>query len=133
MTEEKKDITVQEKREIKNEKEATVPGKRYLPATDIVETDKELLLYLEMPGVKRDQVNIRLEKNVLAIDGSIDSTPYADMQPLYTEYNIGHFARRFELSNQIDQGGIAAKMENGVLLLTLPKVPEQQPKMISIS
>jgi HSP20 family protein len=133
MTEAKKDLTVQEKKEIKTQQEATIAGRRYLPATDIVETDGELMMYLDMPGVKRDQVNIRLEKNVLFIEGAIDSKPYEALRPLYTEYNIGHFTRRFELSSFIDQAGIKAAMADGVLQLTLPKVPEQQPKLIAVN
>lgn len=133
MTEEKNEMVVQEKKELTSEKEPTIPGKKYIPATDIVETDKELLVYMDMPGVDRKLVDIRLEKNVLAIDGKIDSVPYGDLRPIYSEYNVGHFTRRFELSNEIDQSGIEARMNDGVLLLTLPKVPEQQPQAIQVN
>jgi len=133
MTEEKNEMVVREKKELKSEKEHTVPGKKYIPATDIVETDKELLVYMDMPGVDRKLVNIKLEKNILAIEGQIDSEPYGDLKPLYSEYNIGHFTRRFELSNEIDQKKIEARMNDGVLLLTLPKVPEQQPTAIEVN
>lgn len=133
MAEEKNEMVVQEKKELTSEKEQTVPGKKYVPATDIVETDKELLVYMDMPGVDRKLVNIKLEKNVLAVDGQIDSEPYGDLKPIYSEYNIGHFTRRFELSNQIDQANIEARMNDGVLLLTLPKVPEQQPTAIQVN
>jgi HSP20 family protein len=133
MAEEKNEMVVQEKKELTTEKEHTVPGKKYVPATDIVETDRELLVYMDMPGVDRKLVNIKLEKNVLAIDGQIDSEPYGDLKPIYTEYNVGHFKRRFELSNEIDQSRIEARMNDGVLLLTLPKVPEQQPTAIQVN
>lgn len=133
MTEAAGDMVVQDKKELTAEKEHTMPGKRYIPATDIVETDKELRVYMDMPGVDRKDVNIRLEKNVLAIDGRIDSAPYDDLKPVYSEYNIGHFMRRFELSNEIDQSGIEARMNDGVLMLTLPKVPEQQPTAIEVN
>jgi HSP20 family protein len=133
MAEEKNEMVVQEKKELTSEKEQTVPGKKYIPATDIVETDRELLVYMDMPGVDRKLVNIKLEKNVLSIDGQIDSAPYGDLKPVYTEYNIGHFMRRFELSNEIDQDKIEARMNDGVLLLTLPKVPEQQPTAIQVN
>ena len=131
--EEKKEITVQEKKEVQTKSEPTIPGKMYLPTTDIVETDKELLVYMDMPGVSKDKLKIKIEKNVLGINGEIDSAPYSNLKPLYTEYNIGHFSRNFELSNEIDQNGINATMNDGVLLLTLPKVPEKQPKMITVN
>jgi HSP20 family protein len=133
MKEENKDITVTEKKEVKTQSEPTIPVKRYLPLTDIVETDKDLLIYMDMPGVGKEKINIRLEKNVLTIDGEIDSSPYNDMKPLYTEYNIGHFSRNFELSNEIDQSGISAGMTDGVLMVTLPKAPEKQSKLIQVS
>ena len=128
-----KEITVQEKKELQTKSEPTIPGKVYLPNTDIVETDQELLVYMDMPGVGKEKLNVKIEKNVLGVDGEIDSTPYSNLKPLYTEYNIGHFSRRFELSNEIDQNGIKASMNDGVLLLTLPKVPEKQPKMIAVN
>lgn len=131
--EEKKEITVQEKKEIQTKSEQTTPGKVYLPTTDIVETEKQLLVYMDMPGVTKDKLNIKLEKNILGIDGEIDSSPYDNLKPIYTEYNIGHFSRSFELSNEIDQDGIKATMNDGVLVLTLPKIPEKQPKLIAVS
>lgn len=133
MTINKKELSVAEKKEVDQKQESTVAGKRYRPATDIVETDGELLLYMDMPGVEKDQINVKLEKNVLVIDGQINSNAYADLQPVYTEYNIGHFTRRFELSNEIDQTKIGATVEEGVLKLTLPKVPEKQPRLIQVN
>ena len=122
-----------DKKEIKPRSEHTIPAKRYFPATDIVETDKELLLYLDIPGVEKDRIKISLEKNVLDIDGEIDSGSYADLNPVYTEYNIGHFRRSFELSGEIDKSGIEAKVEDGVLTLVLPKVAEERSRLIEVS
>ena len=123
MTEEKKEIAVHKKQEIQSQDEQTIPGIQYQPLTDVVETDSALLVYMDMPGVKKDQVKVGLEKG----------KPYAQYEPLYTEYNIGHYSRRFELSNEIDQSRIEAKMADGVLFLTLPKVPEKQPKLIQVN
>ena len=133
MTINKNDLEVSTKKEVEQKQEHTVPGKRYRPATDIVETEGELLLYMDMPGVEKDQINVKLEKNVLVIDGQINSNPYSDLKPLYTEYNIGHFTRRFELSNEIDQSKIGATVNDGVLRLTLPKVAEKQPRLIQVN
>jgi HSP20 family protein len=133
MTEEKKDMTVAEKKEIETKKEHTTPLKRYLPATDIVETEKELLLYMDMPGVDKENVRVKLEKNVLQIEGLIETESYSKLKPLYTEYNVGNYSRQFELSNKIDQAGIEASMKDGVLSLILPKVAEMQPRTIQIN
>lgn len=126
-------LVTQEKKEIKAKEEQTKPLKRYSPATDIIETEKELLVFMDMPGVPKDMVRVKLEKNVLQIDGEIDSSEYAGLKPLYSEYNIGHFSRRFELSNEIDLSSIEAKIDNGVLALTLPKAPEKEPTLIAVN
>ncbi len=133
MTEEKKDLVLQEKKELESQKEHTTPLKRYIPATDIVENENELLVFMDMPGVGKDNITVKLEKNLLTIDGAIDMKDYSELKPLYTEYNVGNYTRQFELSNTIDQSSIEAKMDDGVLSLVLPKVPEAQPRNIQIN
>lgn len=133
MEKESQTLEVQPKKEVEQKPESTSPGKVFMPATDIVETEKELLVYMDMPGVTKENLKIRLEKNILEVDGGIDSSPYTDLRPLYTEYNIGHFSRRFEVSNEIDQSSIKASVTDGVLVLTLPKVPERQPRYIQVN
>ncbi len=73
-----------------------------------------------------------LENGVLRVDGRIDFAKYEGMEPVYTEYNVGHYTRSFTLSNKIDQEQISAQLEDGVLTLTLPKAKEAQPRRISI-
>ena len=70
--------------------------------------------------------------DVLRVDGQIDFSKYKDMEPVYTEYNIGHYARSFTLSNKVDQEKISANLEDGVLTLTLPKAKHAQPRKIAI-
>lgn len=122
-----------EKREITSKEEQTIPLKRYSPATDIIETENELLVLMDMPGVSKEMVKVKLEKNLLEINGEIDGSEYVGLKPVYSEYNVGHFTRRFELSNEIDFNGIEAKIEDGVLELALPKVPEAEPTLITVN
>lgn len=120
-----------EKSEFKGEK--TVSGKYYVPLTDIVETEKSLIVTMDIPGVKKENIHVKLEDNVLEVDGQIDHTPYNDLNPVYTEYNVGHFTRKFSVSNEIDTGNIDANLSDGVLTLTLPKAPEEQPRHIKVN
>lgn len=114
------------------EGERTVQGKYYIPRTDIVETEKSLIVAMDVPGVKKENVNVMLENNVLEVDARIDFSPYENLNPVYTEYNVGHYTRKFTVSNIIDTEKIDASLSDGVLILTLPKVPEAQPRKILI-
>jgi HSP20 family molecular chaperone IbpA len=78
-------------------------------------------------------MDVHLENDVLRVEGRVDFGNYEGLEPLYTEYNIGHFARAFTLSSKIDQQQISAKVEDGVLTLTLKKAREAMPRRINIS
>ena len=121
-----------QKKELETAEEQTVPGKFYVPYTDIHETEDALLVTMEMPGVDKGSVDVSLEKDVLSVEGRIDFGEYEDLEPLYTEYNVGHFRRSFKLSNDVDQGRIAANIEDGLLTLHLPKAEEQTPRTIVV-
>jgi len=127
------ELQVQEKRELEKKQESTVPARFYLPNTDIFETEQSLSLIVEMPGVDKNKVDVRVENGVLTIEGRLDFSKYEGMQPVYTEYNIGHYRRSFSLSNKIDQGRISAEMKDGVLTLVLPKPEEAKPRRISVN
>ena len=126
------DLQVQKKREVESKEEATIPARVFLPNADIYETPNELNVVLEMPGIEKSKVDIRVENDVLHVEGRIDLSKYTGLHPLYTEYNVGHYARGFQLSSKIDQNKITAEMNDGVLSLTLPKMEEAKPRTIQI-
>jgi HSP20 family protein len=127
------ELEVQEKKELVSKEEKTVPSRYYRPNTDIYETDDTLTVVMEIPGVQKKDMDIHLENDVLRVEGRVDFGNYEGLEPLYTEYNIGHFARAFTLSSKIDQQQISAKVEDGVLTLTLKKARESVPRRIDIS
>jgi HSP20 family molecular chaperone IbpA len=131
-TGETKEMAVREKKELVAKEEKTVPGRYYVPYADIYETDEALTVVLEMPGVEKKDLDVDVEKDVLRVDGRIDFSKYKDMEPVYAEYNVGHYARSFALGSAIDQEKIAASLEDGVLTLTLQKAKHAQPRKISI-
>ena len=69
-------------------------------------------------------VVVEMQDRTLTLDGRLDFEKYAGMQPVYTEYNIGNFHRRFSLSNKVDATNIRAEMRDGLLILTIPKAEE---------
>jgi HSP20 family protein len=127
------ELQVQQKREVDKKTEGTTPGRVFVPVTDIFETPEALTVVLEMPGVDRDSIEANVENDVVTIEGRIDFTKYEGMQPVYTEYNVGHFARSFEISNKVDQSKISALMKDGVVTIVLPKAEQAKPRKIQVS
>jgi HSP20 family protein len=126
------ELQVQQKREVDKKPESTTPARRFLPVTDIFETADALKVILEMPGVDKDGIEVRVENDVLTIDGQVDFTKYQGLQPVYTEYNIGNYARNFELSSKIDQERITADLRDGVITLVLPKAEKAKSRKIKV-
>jgi HSP20 family protein len=129
----RQELQVQEKRELEKKEEATIPARIFLPTADIYETRDALTVILEMPGVEKNNVDVRVEDGVLNVQGRLDLSKYQGLQPLYTEYNVGHYSRSFQLSSKIDQNSIGAELKDGVLTLTLPKVEDAKPRKIEVS
>jgi HSP20 family molecular chaperone IbpA len=127
-----KALEVQEKKELIAKGEKTVPARYYVPNTDIRETEEALEVVMEVPGVDRKDIDIKIEEDTLSVEARIDYSKYDGLEPLYTEYNVGHFARRFALSHMIDQQQIGATLGDGVLTLTLKKVQQAKPRRIEI-
>jgi HSP20 family protein len=127
------ELTVRDKQELAQQEEKTIPGRYFLPAADIFETEEALTVVLEMPGVATNNVDVQIENNVLRVEGKIDHSAYTGIDPVYTEYNVGHYARVFALSDKIDQEAITARVEDGVLTLTLPKSKDALPRRITVN
>src|SRR5438105_8988497 len=128
MPESSQELEAREKKELVSKEEKTVPARYFVPSTDIHETEDALVVVMEVPGVEKKDLAVDLENDVLRIDPG----KYEGLQPLYTEYNVGHFARSFTLSSKIDQQQISAQLEDGVLTLTLKKTREAAPRRIEI-
>ena len=127
------ELQVQKKREQDGKEEGTIPARTFLPTADIYEDRDSLKVILEMPGVEKGNVDVRVEEGVLFVEGRLDLAKYRGLQPLYTEYNIGNYSRSFRLSNAIDQDKIGAELKDGVLSLTLQKAEKAKPRTIQIS
>jgi HSP20 family protein len=126
------ELAVRQKQELANKEERTIPGRHFVPPADIYETDEALTVIMEMPGVEKKNVTVALENDLLRVEGQVDFSNYQGMDPVYTEYNVGHYARGFTLSSKVDRDNISAQLDDGVLTLTLPKAKEAMPRRISI-
>ena len=126
------ELQVREKRELERKQESTAPARTFVPTADIFETEPALTAVLEMPGVDKNNVDVNIEDGILTVQGRLDFAKYEGLQPIYTEYNIGHYRRSFSLSQKIEQTKISAEMADGVLTLVLPKAEEAKPRRIAI-
>jgi HSP20 family protein len=126
------ELTTHEKQELK-QGEQTRPGRTFVPDVDIYETPDSLWLWADMPGIDENSLEVNVADGVLAIEGQVALQDYDNLAPVYTEYNIGNYARRFTLSNEIDSERIKARMNNGVLELELPKAERAKPRRITVS
>jgi HSP20 family protein len=127
------EVTPREKRELDQAQERTEAGRFFSPYSDIHETDRAVIVSMEVPGVDKAAIDIQLEKGVLTVKGKVDATKYESLRPIYSEYNVGNFARTFSVSPKIDASGISATVTDGVLRIELPKAKEALARRIAVS
>ena len=127
-----KDLEKVEKKEVEKTEEMTWAGVTYAPDVDIWETDGAITLAADMPGVRKEDIDIDLHNGVLTVHGRLTLNQYEGMRALYSEYNVGNYYRRFTLGEKIDQENIGAKMDDGVLTVTLPKRPQAVPRKLTV-
>lgn len=128
------ELAAKEKREVQ-EQNQTRPGRAYVPDVDIREDEAGMSLWADMPGVNEGSVTVDLEDDVLTIEGDVSLDEYKGLQPLYTEYNVGRFVRRFTLprATNFDREKITARVSNGVLEIRLPLAEAAKPRRIAVS
>ncbi|MDD5309358.1 MAG: Hsp20/alpha crystallin family protein [Deltaproteobacteria bacterium] len=128
----RKEIAVREKEAVVKDKgEPTRSGIAYSPAVDIFETDAGLTVLADLPGVDRDHLEVDVRDGVLTVEGRV-SEPEARFKPVYSEYGIGGYSRRFSLGNDIDASKIEAELKDGVLRLVLPKTERLKPRKVEV-
>jgi len=128
----KKDLRVREKQEVAAPAEQTRPGIVFTPSVDIFETDREITLLADLPGVISDKLTIDLRDNTLTLSAEVDAEKDKNEAILIQEYETGKYYRQFTLSEVIDQAKINANLNDGVLRLVLPKIEKAAPRKIEI-
>lgn len=127
-----KELKVREKQELASPAEQTKPGPVFTPHVDIFETETVITLLADMPGVKAEDLTVDLRDDTLTLIGEVQPgvAPPGDL--VYGEYETGRYYRQFALSEMIAQDKIDAKLSDGVLRLTLPKVEKATPRRIAV-
>jgi HSP20 family protein len=129
---ESKEIQVKPKQEVTTASEQTRPGLVFTPSVDIFETEHEISLLADLPGVTTDSLTIDLRENTLTLTGEVKPFEGANEEDILIEYETGKYYRQFTLSSVIDQSKIDAKLADGVLRLSLPKIEAATPRKIEV-
>lgn len=125
-----REITVRGETRPAGREEVRAPENYIRPAVDIFETEENLTLVADMPGVNKERLDVNMERGVLTIKGRIAAEPRGE--PLFREFSLADYYRQFELPNEIDSEKTEAEFKNGVLTLTMPKSEAARPKRIEI-
>ena len=111
-----------------------IGNRSWLPPVDIQETQEAYRLYVDLPGLTKEDIQITLEHNVLRLSGERRLEKDVKKESFQrVERTYGTFARSFSLPNQVNAEGVEASFVNGVLTLTVPKAEQAKPRKIAIS
>jgi len=104
-----------------------------VPPVDVLENKEELIVYVDLPGVKKEDITIHLDKDQLLID-ALRPTEESRAKPLMTEYRHVNFRRRFALQQgTLEADKVTADLQDGVLRLALPKAARMKPRIIPVT
>jgi len=127
-----KEIQPKEKTQVSSPAEQTKPGPVFTPPVDIFETEQHITLLADLPGVNPEDLTIDLRENVLTLLGEVRPYEAANEEDVLVEFEVGKYYRQFTLSEVIAQNKIDAKLKDGVLRLTLPKIEKATPRRITV-
>ncbi|MEK8029577.1 Hsp20/alpha crystallin family protein [Ideonella sp. DXS29W] len=103
-----------------------------LPRVDVYEDERGITLLADLPGVPRDQLDIKVDGETLTIEGAVSTTTPAGLQPAYVELRVPRYRRAFTLSRELDASRIEANLKDGVLNLRIPKQEHAQPRRVTV-
>lgn len=104
-----------------------------LPAVDVFEDAAGITLLADLPGVPRDQLELKVEGDSLLIEGGVQTPTPEGLEAIYAEVRVPRYRRSFTLSRELDTGRIEANLKDGVLTLRIPKQAHAQPRRIAVN
>lgn len=112
--------------------DAEKPRRRFLPKTDIVETPTEFVAEIDLPGARREDIDVSFEDNALRVHARVGIPERTSKRSLWREFQVGDFYRSFEVHEELDAERIGASLDDGVLRLTLPKAVAAKARRILV-
>jgi HSP20 family molecular chaperone IbpA len=114
------------------EERVAAPAASILPAVDIVEDEEGITLYADLPGVPKDDLQIRVDAENLVFEGLAKVAVPERLDVVYGEVREPHYRRSFTLSRELDATRIEAALNDGVLKLRIPKAEAAKPRRIEV-
>jgi HSP20 family molecular chaperone IbpA len=111
---------------------AAADERTMIPRVDVVEDAAGITLYADLPGVPKDQLEIKVDGETLLIEGSIATPTPQNLQSVYAEIRVPRYRRAFVLSRELDASRIEANLRDGVLKLRIPKQEHAKPRRIEV-
>lgn len=103
------------------------------PVVDVFEDEAGITVLADMPGVSKDQLELKVEGDSLWIEGTVTALTPPDLEAVYAEVSVPRFRRRFTLSRELDVSRIDAHLKDGLLTLRIPKPAHAQPRRIAVN
>ena len=103
-----------------------------VPPVDVFENDHAITLLADLPGVSREQLQLRVDGDTLVLEATAGTQGPQDLQLVYGEAQCPTYRRRFTLSRELDTNRVEAQLRDGVLKLTIPKAEEARPRRIEV-
>lgn len=128
-----KSIELQENEILAEGYQRTRECRCFVPRADIYETEDEVVIQLDVPGIESETIDVTLNKNILTIKGYANLSSPEGFSLAHAEYEPGDYERSFRLSNEVEQSNIEAAYKNGVLEVILPKADIAKSRKISVT
>lgn len=102
------------------------------PVADIIENKEGATLYIDLPGVSKESLDIRIDQNVLTVKGRVNVDMPENMEPNYIDVRSGEYERHFTLGEELDMEAIQANLNQGELKLFIPRSEQHKPRKIEV-
>ena len=104
-----------------------------LPAVDVFEDESGITVLADMPGVSKNELDLKVEGDTLSIEGGVHTLAPEGLEALYAEVRVPRYRRTFTLSRELDTARIEANLQDGVLTLRMPKQAHAQARRIPVN
>lgn len=125
-------MSTQDKTPTQNQNPSRTDARPLLPRVDVLEDQTGITLLADLPGVAREQLELKVDGDTLLIEGTVSSVTPEGLEATYAEVRSPLYRRAFTLSRELDSARIEANLKNGVLNLRIPKQQHAQPRRIAV-